>query len=49
MRPKYGFAREISDDRLNNEIIKLPIIKKDTPHWEFMEIYIKSLPYSSNI
>jgi type I restriction enzyme M protein len=49
MRPKYGFAREISDDRLNNEIIKLPIIKKDVPHWEFMEMYIKSLPYSSNI
>lgn len=49
IRPKYGFAREISDDRLDNEVIKLPILKKDTPDWKFMENYIKTLPYSKNI
>jgi hypothetical protein len=49
IRPKYGFAREMSDDRLNKEIIKLPVIKKDKPDWNFMENYIKSLPYSVNL
>ena len=29
--------------------IKLPVISDGTPDWEFIENYIKSLPYSANI
>ena len=46
---KYGFGRQVRLNRLEKEIIKLPIIKKDTPNWNFMDRYIKSIPYSSNI
>lgn len=46
---KYGFGRQVRLHRLENEIIRLPIIKKDTPNWKFMEEYIKSLSYSSNV
>jgi len=46
---KYGFAREMSDERLNKENVLLPVDKNGDPDWEFMENYIKSLPYSSNL
>ena len=29
--------------------IKLPVKSDGTPDWEFIENYIKSLPYSANI
>ena len=46
---RYSYGRKFNQTRINNTIIRLPIIKKDLPNWEFMENYIKSLPYSSNI
>jgi hypothetical protein len=46
---KYGFGRQVRLHRLEKEIIKLPIIKKDIPNWDFMDKYIKSIPYSINI
>ena len=46
---KYGFGRQVRLHRLRNEIIKLPIIKKNTPDWDFMETFIKQIPYSSNL
>lgn len=46
---KYGYGRQVRIQRLQNETIKLPIIKKDTIHWSFIEDYIKSLPYSKNL
>jgi hypothetical protein len=46
---KYGFGRQVRLHRLENEVIKLPISKKNTPNWNFMEEFIKSMPYSSNI
>ena len=49
MKIKYNFAREISDERLAKEKIKLPVDKKGNPDWQFMEDYIKSLPYSNNL
>jgi type I restriction-modification system DNA methylase subunit len=49
MRPKYNFAREISDERLRKERINLPVTKSGEPDWLFMENYIKSLPYSRSI
>lgn len=49
MKYKYNFGREISDDRLEKENIIIPTCKNGNPDWEFMENYIKSLPYSSNL
>jgi len=46
---KYGFGRQVRLHRLENEVIKLPISKKNFPNWDFMEKVIKSMPYSSNI
>ncbi len=46
---KYGFGRQVRLHRLENEVIKLPISKKDLPNWDFMDDFIKSMPYSSNI
>ncbi len=50
---KYSFGREINNERLDKEFINLPATKnsKDRyePNWHFMEDYIKSLPYSSNL
>ena len=49
IKPKYNFAREISDSRLSKEKFSLPVDKKGNPDWGFMENYIKSLPYSASI
>jgi type I restriction enzyme M protein len=46
---KYAYGRQLRIKRLELEKIKLPIDKKGNPDWEFMEDYIKSLPYSSNL
>lgn len=48
-KTKYNFGREISDARLAKENIRLPIDSKGQPDWDFMERYVKSLPYSSSI
>ncbi|MGO3650970.1 restriction endonuclease subunit S [Vagococcus sp.] len=37
---KYSFNREMSDDRIKREKIKLPAINPDEPDWEFMKEYI---------
>lgn len=48
-----AFGRELNKHIKNNINIKLPaILQPDgtyTPDWQFMEDYIKSLPYSKNI
>lgn len=49
IRVKYNFAREISDMRLKKETILLPTTNEGNPDWVWIENYIKSLPYSSNI
>jgi type I restriction enzyme M protein len=49
MSLKYGFGRQVRIQRLKSENIKLPILKNGYPDWFFMENYMKSLPYSSNI
>lgn len=49
MKSKYNFAREISDARLSKEKISLPANSKGEPDWDYMEAYIKSLPYSSSL
>ena len=34
---------------MNETIIMLPVDYNDNPDWQFMENYIKSLPYSNNL
>lgn len=44
-RYNYGNARILN--KIQREKIKLPVAKNGEPDWEFMENYIKSLPYSA--
>ena len=45
---RYNYGRKCSQERMRKSHIKLPS-KNDVPDFEFMESYIKSLPYSSSI
>ena len=46
---RYNYGRKSSQDRMRNSLIKLPANAQGDPDWQFMEDYIKSLPYSSNL
>ena len=43
-RPKYSFGRKWKT-HLKNTIIRLPKTSNETPDWQYMEEYIKSLRY----
>ncbi len=45
---KYSYGYKISKEKINNTIIKLPSVNNE-PDWQFMENYIKSLPYGDRI
>ena len=46
---RYNYGRKWHLDRMNETLIRLPITETKKPDWEFMESYIKSLPYSKSI
>ena len=46
---KYSYGRQVRLNRLVNETIKLPVDDNGEPDWQFMEDYIKTIPYSSSI
>lgn len=46
---RFNYSRKMGSDRLAKFKIKLPISKNGNPDWQFMEGYIKSLPYSKNL
>jgi len=46
---KYYFGRKAFRNKFMNDHIALPVNKNKKPDWQFMENYIKSLPYSSNL
>lgn len=48
-RYRYSFGRKYKKDVIKTSRIKLPATQNGEPDWKFMENYIKSLPYSSNI
>lgn len=48
-RYRYSFGRKYNKSAITSTKIKLPAKPNGTPDWEFMENYIKSLPYSANI
>lgn len=46
---RFGYGRKWTLEKMKESIIKLPATKQRLPDWEFMESYIKSLPYSDKI
>jgi hypothetical protein len=46
---RYEYGRKFGTKRMNQTKIKLPVTNDNKPDWQFMEDYIKSLPYSDNI
>lgn len=48
-RYRWSYGRKWRPSRMPHSIIKLPSTENGTPDWAFMESFIKSLPYSSQI
>lgn len=46
---RYNYGRKSSQTRLREGSIQLPVIRSGVPDWEYVENYIKALPYSSSI
>lgn len=46
---RYSYGRKCSQIKLRNSKIKLPVTPSGEPNWQFMEDYIKSMPFSRNI
>jgi hypothetical protein len=46
---RYSYGRKWHLDRMRESKMKLPVDAKGNPDWQFMEDYIKSLPYSSEV
>lgn len=50
---RYAYGRKFNQDNIRNTRIKLPAIQKDDgtyePDWQYMEDYIKFLPYADLI
>jgi hypothetical protein len=46
---RYSYGRKWGIERMNESLIKLPVDNKENPDFEFMENYIKSLPFSVSI
>lgn len=45
---RFNYGRKWGKEKMLSHKIKLPV-KNNQPDWQFMEDYIKSLPYSSNL
>jgi hypothetical protein len=46
---RFTYGRKWHLERMRESIIKLPVTPKGEPDWSYMERYIKTLPYSSQI
>ena len=50
---KYTFGRKAFNNKYSKDYISIPAKQNSEgeyePDWQFMEDYIKSLPYSSNL
>jgi hypothetical protein len=46
---RFNYGRKWHLERMRESCIRLPVKADNKPDWEFMEQYIKSLPYSSQI
>jgi hypothetical protein len=48
-RYRWGYARKWRPIRMPSSIIRLPVRPDGEPDWEYMESYIRALPYSKTI
>ncbi len=48
-RYRWTYGRKWRPKRMPDSLIKLPVDKNGAPDWQFMEDYIKSLPYSKHL
>lgn len=46
---RYSYGKKFNQEKIRNTKIKLPVVVGGNPDWQFMEDYIKSLPYSASI
>ena len=46
---KYSYGRAFLMDRIKETVIKLPVDTDGNPDWQFMENYIKALPYGDRL
>ena len=46
---RFNYGRKWGKDKILNHRIKLPVDSGGNPDWQFMEDYIKSLPYSAHL
>jgi hypothetical protein len=46
---KYDYGRKFNQNRIKDTNLLLPATKDGSPDWQYMENYIKSLPYSHYI
>lgn len=46
---RWSYGRKWRPLRMPDSLIKLPVDKNENPDWQYMENYIKSLPYSSSL
>jgi len=46
---KYGYGRKLGTKRIEKIVLKLPVTTQGSPDWNYMENYIKLLPYSDRI
>jgi hypothetical protein len=46
---RFSYGMTGKKERLQSFRIKLPVTEQGNPDWQFMEDYVKSLPYSNNL
>ena len=46
---RYGYGRKWGLGRMEQSVIKLPVTPEGKPDYDYMEDYIKTLPYSKYI
>lgn len=49
LKKKYSYNDKVTETKYMNETIKLPADNNGNPDWNYMETYIKSLPYGNSI
>ena len=46
---RYGYGRKFAQKRIKDTQIKLPATKRGKPDWQFIDNYVKTISYSSNL
>ena len=48
-RYKFSYGRKWTMEKMKKSLVKLPVTAEGLPDFDYMEQYIKSLPYSDRI